>query len=145
MNESYRIDDVQIDFLQRTDVLRFKLMVMIGIEICNAAAARRNVVEPALIERFEKNQDRTRGTERRHVGQLIGLQYLAAGDDWPRLRAAPPRSIDHSGVTQPLQSFRKLNLRSGLPGSVVPLAGGDQEAVTIDDDNHPHGASPALP
>src|SRR5712675_873718 len=81
VNESYRIDDVQIDFLQRTDVLRFKFVVVIGIEICNAAAAWRNIVEHALVERFEKNQDRARGTELRHVGQLIGLQDLAGGDD----------------------------------------------------------------
>src|SRR5580704_8748429 len=81
VNERYRIDDVQIDFLQRTDVLRFKFMVMIGIEIRNAAAARRNVVEPAFVERFEINQDRARATELRQVGQLIGLQYLAGRDD----------------------------------------------------------------
>src|ERR1700759_3394015 len=76
VNEGHRIDDLQVDFLQRTDVLRFKLMVMIGIEICNAAAARRNIVEPAFVERFEKNRDRARGAELRHVGQLIGLQDL---------------------------------------------------------------------
>jgi transposase len=50
----------------------------------------------------------------------------------PRIPARHSRTGDHLGVTPPLQSFRKLNLRTGLRGSIAALAGGDQEAVTND-------------
>ena len=56
MNESHCIDDVQIKFLQKTEVFRFKLIVVIGVDVCYAATSRWDVVQSAVIERLQKRQ-----------------------------------------------------------------------------------------
>jgi hypothetical protein len=50
VNERHCIDDVQIDLLQRTDVLRFKFVMVIGIDICDAAASGRDAIQPTRVE-----------------------------------------------------------------------------------------------
>ena len=60
--------------------------MVIGIDICNAAAAWRNIVEPAFVERFEKNQDSAGGADLLHVGQQVAAGNLAGGDDVLHLR-----------------------------------------------------------
>jgi hypothetical protein len=48
VNESHRINDVQIQLLQRTKALRFRLFVVIGIDISHLAPQRRG----SLMDQF---------------------------------------------------------------------------------------------
>ena len=64
--------------------------MVVGIDIGDAAATRRDVIQYSRIERFEESQHGSGRADLLQLGQLIGLDDLAGGDDILHLR-------DHKG------------------------------------------------
>src|SRR5215470_14379167 len=83
-------------------------VVVVGIGVCDAAAARSHAVEPALIERLEKYEKGARPRHLLRVEQLLATAKLASGDEVLHVR-------DHHGDYGPgLRYTRDLRDHSRL-------------------------------
>ena len=60
VNERHGVDHVQREPSARADVLRLQQLVIVAVGVGDAAAAGRNVLQSALVERLQEDQDGAR-------------------------------------------------------------------------------------
>src|ERR1700733_2881048 len=128
VNESNGIDDVQIDLLQPTDTFGRKFIVVIGINICDAAASRRHAVQSTLIERIEPCQNGAGRANLLHLGELGCSKNLSGsnhvlylgddkGDDGHRFADAR-RLADHTDLEHLRLDLIEACKKSALSGTL---------------------------
>src|SRR5215203_4405312 len=81
MHQPDGIHRVENDAPRRADVLRGDHIVVAGVSVRDAAAARQHAIKPTLVERLKKDQN---GSGPRHllgVNQLLATAELAGGDE----------------------------------------------------------------
>src|SRR5215207_9833521 len=81
MHEPDGIHRMENDAPRRADVLRGDHIVVTGVGVRDAAAARQHAVEPTLVERLEKDQNGSRPRHLLGVNQLLATAELAGGDE----------------------------------------------------------------
>ena len=75
------IHDVKSDAPHGAGVFRGDHVVVVGIGVGDAAAARRDAVQPACVERLEIHQERAGPRHLLRVDQLLAAAELAGSDD----------------------------------------------------------------
>src|SRR6266436_5065190 len=80
MHQSDAVDDMQDDFPARAGLLRNDFLVVAGIGVDDAAAARSHTFETALIERLQKYKDGARSGDILRIDQLLPGSELSGGD-----------------------------------------------------------------
>src|SRR5215211_5330518 len=154
MHEPDGIHRVENDAPHSADVLRGDHIVVAGVSVCDAAAARQHAIKPALVERLEKDQN---GSGPRHllwVNQLLATAELASGDEvlhvrdhhWDdrhRLRHASDLGR-HSDLHDLRLDLPKARLQAALSGAFRDQDPGRAQE-RIDDVADPEGELLHLP
>src|SRR5215510_15846818 len=80
MYECERINNMKHRAFEGAGVFCNDRVMVVGIGIGDAAAAGRNIVEPALIERLEKGEQGARTCHVLRIDQLLAAAKLAGGN-----------------------------------------------------------------
>src|SRR4051812_20223488 len=154
MHEPDGIHRVENDAPRSADVLRGDHIVVAGIGVGNAAAARQHAVEPTVVERLEKDQNGSRPRHLLGVNQLLATAELAGGDEVLHVRdhhRDDRHGLRHAGDLGRHSDLHDLPLDLPKAGLQAALSGAfrDQDPgraqERIDDVAHAQGELLHLP
>src|SRR5829696_2132677 len=126
MHEPDGIHRVENDAPRRADILRGDHIVVAGVSVRDAAAARQHAIKPTLVEGLEKDQNGSRPRHLLWVNQLLATAELASGDEVLHVRdhhRDDRHGLRHAGDLGRHSDLHDLRLNLPKAGLQAALSG----------------------